>query len=160
MRTIETTIYLYDELDEKAQAKAREWWLGVGLAYDWWANIYEDASRIGFRYTGFSLNPPNRYIEGRFDRPLREVAQAILREHGSTCKTYKLAKRFLKDIKLFGNDEQDDEDIAAGFEQQLRMHYLETRQDQLDFLTSDEQVAEAIRANGYEFTADGQLTCL
>lgn len=42
-RTI--NVYDYDELSEKAQERAREWWRD-GLDYEWWDCVYEDAADI------------------------------------------------------------------------------------------------------------------
>lgn len=47
MRTIEKTIYKYDELPtEAAKAKARDWYRETGMSYDWWDAVYEDAKTI------------------------------------------------------------------------------------------------------------------
>ena len=46
MRTIETAVYKYDELSERAQQKAREWYLEDGLDYSWWDYSYEDVARV------------------------------------------------------------------------------------------------------------------
>lgn len=49
MRTIETKVYWFDELSERAKEKARDWYRCDGLSYDWWDGVYmqvEDAARI------------------------------------------------------------------------------------------------------------------
>ncbi len=43
MRTITTTVYRYDELNDKAKAKARDWWREASLHDQWWDAVYEDA---------------------------------------------------------------------------------------------------------------------
>lgn len=44
---IETTVYTFDELSDSAKDKARNWFRGVALDYDWWDSCYEDAQRMG-----------------------------------------------------------------------------------------------------------------
>lgn len=40
-RTIETTIYKYDELSDEAKQAARDWYLEDYPYYDWWDSTYE-----------------------------------------------------------------------------------------------------------------------
>lgn len=51
MRTIETTVYTFDELDERAKERAREWyrnaWHDGGMDHDWWDCVFEDAKAVG-----------------------------------------------------------------------------------------------------------------
>lgn len=46
-RIKEVTLYSFDELDEAAKEKAREWFREGNLDYDWWDFTYEDAKTIG-----------------------------------------------------------------------------------------------------------------
>lgn len=39
--------YTFDELDDAAKNKAREWWLGAGLDHGWWDGVYETATTAG-----------------------------------------------------------------------------------------------------------------
>jgi hypothetical protein len=76
MRTIEKTIYKYDELPtEAAKAKAREWYRETGLDYEWWDAVYEDAktilAAIGFsdvdiRFSGFYCQGDGASFTGRY----------------------------------------------------------------------------------------------
>lgn len=45
-RMRETSLFLYEELSDKAQEKAREWYMEGNLNYDWWDAVYEDADRV------------------------------------------------------------------------------------------------------------------
>lgn len=47
MRTIETTVYSFDELSDQAKEKAREWFREGNLDYDWFDSLYDDAVQIG-----------------------------------------------------------------------------------------------------------------
>lgn len=169
MRTIKTTVYLYDELDEKAQAKVREEWMDVSLAYDWRNNIYEDAERIGLKISECNIDHGS-YLLGVWAQTPMEVAQAIVENHSEICKTYKLARTFLDVVKdLPENDSEEAfipdfhipenkrEELEEEFSKSIKQAYLDILRDEYEYLTSDEQVAEAIRANGYAFTADGEI---
>lgn len=43
MRTIETTIYKFDELNDAAKEKARQWYRAASLHDEWWDGVYDDA---------------------------------------------------------------------------------------------------------------------
>ena len=45
-QTFEVTVFKFNELDDKAKEKAREWYREGALNYDWWDSVYEDAERI------------------------------------------------------------------------------------------------------------------
>lgn len=46
MKTIETVVYNFNELDEKAKEKARAWYREGAFDYEWYDSIYEDATTI------------------------------------------------------------------------------------------------------------------
>lgn len=47
MHTIETTVYTFDELDDRAKEKAREWYRDGSLDYEWWDTVYDYAKEAG-----------------------------------------------------------------------------------------------------------------
>jgi hypothetical protein len=47
MRVEQVKVFHFDELDEDAKEKAREWWRDGGLDYEWWDSVVEDAKEIG-----------------------------------------------------------------------------------------------------------------
>lgn len=86
-QTIETTVYAFNELDETAKQKAREWYLESALNYDWWEYIYEDAIAIGkilgieierIYFSGFGSQGDGACFDGTFayrKNMLRELAE-------------------------------------------------------------------------------------
>ena len=46
MRIVEKTLYKYEELNDEAKQRAREWYLEGGLDYSWWEYSYEDFARV------------------------------------------------------------------------------------------------------------------
>jgi len=43
---METTVYKFNELSDKAKDRAREWFREGNLDYDWWDFVYEDVATI------------------------------------------------------------------------------------------------------------------
>ncbi len=43
---IETTVYIFEELDERAQERARDWYRRASAHDDWHATVFEDFERI------------------------------------------------------------------------------------------------------------------
>jgi hypothetical protein len=46
-RTIETTVFKFEELSDEAKEKARDWYREGALDHDWWENTYDDAATCG-----------------------------------------------------------------------------------------------------------------
>jgi hypothetical protein len=163
-------IYQFDELSAKAKEKARDWFQQGALDYEWWENVYEDAERIGLKITSFELE--RQSITGEFTGEAEHCAKTILREHGDTCDSFKLAQAFLQerqalDSELEESKDGDDEhhtweideqitELEEEFKKDLLADYLDTLQKEADYLTSDEAVDEGIRANEYTFLANGK----
>ena len=76
MRTIETSVYKYPELDERAKENAREWFSrGVFSDSNDWECVYEDAKNIGaligieideIYFSGFSSQGDGASFTGRY----------------------------------------------------------------------------------------------
>jgi hypothetical protein len=174
MKTIQTTVYEFDELNDDAKEKAREWFREHALDYDWWESIYEDAANIGLRITSFDLER-NRHAKGEFKffGGASQCAGLILTEHGKDCETFKTATAFLKDLEALnkacaevdGDDETNAEFEAwqdkrglleQDFERSLLEDYSIILQKEYEYQLSNEQVDESIRANEYTFTETGK----
>ena len=162
MRVIETQVYQFDELNEQAKEKARDWYRQRALDYDWWEYIYDDATTIGLTITNFDLDR-NRHATGKLLKSVKEVCQLIHTNHGDACDTYQLATEYLDKIthveQAESNDEADHDDereeIAEHFEQAMLEEYSIMLQHEYEYQLSDEQIDESIRANEYEFTESG-----
>lgn len=170
MRTIETTVYSFDELSEEAQQKAIDTLCSVNVDYDWWEYTYEDAETIGLRITSFGLDR-DRHAEGEFLLSACEVAQNILNGHGEQCDTFKTAKNFLSEFEPVFASYMDEtsadyecsviEDelqyMEAEFLDSLLEDYSIILQHEYEHLQSNEVIIETIKANDYEFTENGKL---
>jgi hypothetical protein len=173
MRTIETTVFTFDELSDEAKDKALEKLRHVNVDCDWWEFIYMDAENVGIKITHFDTGR-GWDIGLKFIGSAYDTAQKIMKEYIETCEKFKTAKQFVKDwselvaehsdgIKL---DEVDDDkeyefDIAADelekeFTKSIGHDFLTMLQKEEEYLTSDEVVIETILANEYEFTEEGK----
>lgn len=163
-KIIETTVYTYDELSEKAKEKALIWAGEGAFYYDWWESAYEDAERIGLKITSFDLDR-HRHAKGDIITSCPEVAESIMREHGKDCDTYKLAVSYLAQIADISAkypceniEEYDDEREEADneFKRALLEEYSCMLQKEADYMQSREYLEESIRINEYTFTETGK----
>ena len=163
MRIIETKVYKFEELNEEAKEKARDWFREANDGWTEFATILEDAKEIGLKITALRPTGIQGNNEGRFITTARECAEKILKNHGEGCETFKTAGAYLKDIDALElNDDGDfvDEDTANELTRDFKYSLLEDFrimfEQEGEYQNSDEVVEENIIANEYEFTEDGQ----
>jgi hypothetical protein len=174
MKTIKTKVYEFNELNDSAKEKARNWFRDCALDYEWWDSTYDDAKTIGLKITGFDLDR-NRHADGEFNcfGGAEQCAGLILKEHGATCETFKTATTFIADLAKLnaeieavdGDDEtnceyetwQDKRGLLGDeFLRSLLEDYSIMLQHEYEYLLGDEAVDESITANEYTFTVDGK----
>ena len=159
------TLYSYEELSEAAKEAARDWWISGYDNNEVFSDMVEDAKNIGLTIEALHTHKSNK---GRFINSARECAEAILKEHGEDCTTFKTAKEYLTSMALFnqmlnacGGEEENDTDAAieameTDFLQSLLEDYRVMYGKDCDYRTSEEYIADAMEANGYTFTLDGK----
>jgi len=159
-----THVYTFDELSEKARARARDWYRTWGIDSDWRESIYDDAERIGLKITGCSWDYNHVNATGRLLMSMDTVIDLIRKEHGKDYETTKLAEQFAKQRqKLTSEFEHGEEDelrdamdrLEASFEEHLVEEYAALLQKEYEYLNSDEYIDEVISTNDYEFSEDG-----
>jgi hypothetical protein len=174
MRTIETKVYHFSELSEEAKEKAIQAYFDINVSHEWWEFIFMDAEQIGLKITGFDLDR-NKHCTGKLIHSASEVSNLILKNHGETCETYKLAENFISEwdylVEKFSDgidktrvseenewefDNEADE-LEAEFLKDLLEEYASILQKAYEYLTSEEAIQETIEANGYEFTEAGKI---
>ncbi len=160
MKTIQTQVYTFDELNDEAKEKARDWYREHAMDYEWWESTYEDAATIGLKITSFNLDR-TRHAKGELTTHPEIAANNILVNHGKDCDTYKLAAAFLKaqnENKAKDEDEESQRqaELAEQFERDLLEEYSVMLQRESEYLVSDEAVDDTILANEYTFTKDGR----
>lgn len=218
MKKHETTTYSYDELDERAKEKARDWYRTGALEYEWWEGVYEDAADVG-DLLGIDLrqkrvrcvdkstrHEPQIYFNGFGCQSqgssymaiwcAKKVQVKALKAHAPTDVELHQIVDSLAQIGMaypsaraivspnnggtsvtvgveLGYDESDyaDEETAqhnAQTQQEAEENLVECLEDfnhwifrmlerEYDWLLSDEQVEDSIKANSYEFLEDGEI---
>ena len=168
MKTITTTVFTFDELDEDAKETARDWFRQGIYDFDWYDSIYEDAKQVGLIITAFE---PDRYCEANFAESAEETAHLIVDNHGDMCETYKTSDEYLKSRDIIINEAPRDDD--GEFESVLRLdddldeldsEYLKSLcedyrimlRQEYEYMSSDECVDDNILANEYTFTGTGE----
>lgn len=161
LKTIEMTVYTFDELSDKAKEKARDWWREASMHDEWWEHIYDDAERAGLRIEYFDIGR-GREIGLRFVERREETMRRILKDHGEECETYKAAMEYLAAVTRtrmskgeWAIDMLTDE--RAEFRDALKDAYLGMLDREYEYVNSDEYIDEAISANEYMFTESGRL---
>ena len=156
MRTIEKTIFTFDELSESAKERAREWYRR-GLKYPWWDEVKSSlesfCDEFGISVLNYSIvgrgsfirtNADNSHFRGlklsKFDREAMP---------SGFCFDCALRYTFADEWKKSG-------DALASFKLALESFLNEVEND-VEYQFSDEAVDESILANGYEFDENGGL---
>jgi len=168
MRDIITTVYKFNELSEEAQQKALEKLSYINVDFDWWNNVYAYAENIGVKIEGFDLDRGS-YCKIKCLNLVSSIINAIIRDHGVMCETYKTAmkhKTIVNDANLeYDADYEGDPEISYNMEQaekaflhDLSEDYRIMLQREYEYLTSKDAIIETIEANEYEFTIEGKLS--
>lgn len=157
-------IYTFEDVqsNEELKSKVLANLSDINTRFDWWDGTYEDAENIGIKITGFDLYRKQISID-QIDSA-SEICANIFRDHGDDCSTYKLAEEFMdKFTPMFANyletEEGEDDliELEENFFKDLGNEYLYILQSELEYLESEEAILETIKANDYEFTADGKI---
>ena len=141
--------YKFNELDDKAKERARDWYREGALDHEWYYFTYDDAAEIGLKITGFDLDS-RQSLEGIFNRSAVDVANAILKNHGDKCQTYIEALAFT--LSFNGEPTEDQE---TEFFSEIKGAYWRILKSEMEYILSDESVDEMILANEYDFNASG-----
>jgi len=97
MKTIQLSIYKFDELSETAKQKAISEHRSTGTCGEFaWDDLKEDAKQIGLKITSLDDRRAN---EGEFIISAQETRKLILENHGKQCETYKTALKFLSECE-------------------------------------------------------------
>lgn len=169
MRTIETRIYYYEELDGFAQRKALAHFSDINLDHDWYQPTFETWNEMGVSIKSFDLY--RKHIELDLMYSFEDTAISIVSYFGEDHDGYKFAQDFLmykkKLDKTYENSfdefgecqEYDDEleDACDLFYADLKESIYTWLEAEWDYLQSEEAVEESIIANEIEFTKEGRV---
>ena len=156
------TAYTFDELNEQAKEKAREWMRNSACLDEWWDGTYEDAAQAGIKIEGFDLGRAQS-IDGKVDQP-ETTAHYITKNHGEQCETYKTAAAYLKErdelIDTWPSDGDQDtldeklDELDEEFTESILEDYRIILEKEHEYRLSDEAIDEDIQANEYLFTEE------
>lgn len=160
METKSYQVFKFDELSEEAQQKAVENHYDINIDHQWWEFIYADAKNIGLKIEGFDIDRAS-YCKGTLCYGIREVMNNIIKEHGEGCETHRTAIAYLQILDaLAADDSKFDEkfdQIEYDFEYALKEDYRVMLSKEYEYLTSKESIIKTIKANDYDFLANGKI---
>ena len=161
MRTIETKVYLFNELDDQTQEKAIQNNYHIAVQDDWHDFIKYDLKEIGIELRSFDVDRGS-FAEIHIDY-FFETCEKIIETHGENCETYKIAKRYIKEynsIQHLNDDDDDDFDLDyldEEYQKEFSEEVLSMLRKEYEHMTSEEYLIEMFEANEYEFTAEGEM---
>lgn len=205
MRTIEKTIYKFDELSDCAKEKAREWYREGQLDYEWWDSVYDWAESVAnvigvsfdrrhqnnpkaigqpcIYFSGFWSQGDGACFEGTWyhsdmlarselekecpqEKDVFAIYDALIACEGYSASVKHRGRYSHEHTMEISVDAPEDveqeafsvaeEVIVEAMRDFARWIYARLEKEH-EYLTSDEQVDESIRANEYEFDEYGSL---
>lgn len=157
---IRLKLYKFIELSEKSKDVARDWYRQGSDDSSWaFDQIKNDAEHVGLKIQSLDTH---RHNEGEFITTPLACCEAILKEHGNTCETYRTAERYIEAIRLASfHDTEDciteiDENNVHEFLYALLEDYRVNLEKEQEYQNSNDFVDENIIANDYEFSEDGK----
>ena len=157
MRTIEKTVFSFDELSDEAKENARNWFREGGefpWCEEYKGSINAFIDHFGAKLKDWNIGPwcPLDYRVEFDNSNFRGVKLSqFTGEETPTgfCADWSLWETFQKEFKRTGNAMHAFEEAAhAGFK---------AWRDDWEYFLSDEAVDENIRANEYGFYEDGEI---
>jgi hypothetical protein len=156
MQVIETVVYDFDELNDTAKERARDWWRTVGEFP--WFDEYQ-ASLIAF-CDKFRVRINESYLSDDYRATVVTDAQP---HHFRGLKLKEIRRDemltgFTADCSLmfeFYDQFKKTGDAKYAFEQAIQQFLIDLRRD-IESTYEDEYIDEMLTANQYTFTEDGK----
>ena len=158
MRTIETKVYLFKELDEQTKEKAIRNNYDIAIQDDWYHFTKDDLKEVGIELRSFDIDRGS-YAEIHIDY-FFETCEKIIKSHGGNCETYKIAERYIKEyneIHCHIHDDDAIENLDEEYQKEFSEEVLSMLRQEYEHMTSDEYINDMFEANEYEFTAEGKI---
>ena len=131
MRTVDKTLYKYEELSDRAKQRARECYLEGGLDYSWWEDSYEGFARVA-EILGITLSQRSVPLMSGKCRYEPEIYFSGFYHQGSGssfCGTYGYAKGAVAKIKKYAPQDEELHRIAQGLQDVQRRHFYRLTAD-------------------------------
>jgi hypothetical protein len=156
MKTVEITVYSFDELDERAKERARDWYRSAS-DYPWYAEAKDSLTafcdHFGVTVKDYSYGDSSGYVTtDAANEHFRGVK--LSEQDRNTMPTglwldCELFMHFYDEFKNTGNAKGAFEDALYNFTRAVR--------NDVEFYFSDECIDENIQANEYQFTKNGTI---
>jgi len=164
MKTIKTDVYTFDELDDKAKEKARDWYRQDNDMPFLWGHLMnltkealeEAGFKVGEMGQKFDVHYSLSHCQGdglsftgdlyRDGKHYRAVQHGSLYVHENTMSVYEITE--------YGNeiDASEVEEECREIAKKMR----DAGYDAIDYENSAENIDQAMEANEYTFTKDGK----
>jgi len=156
MRVLTVEAFRFQELEDEAKERAREWYRN-GLDYPWFSESIDSirafAKHFGVSLMDWEIGGGRNYIKtDATNANFRGVRlDAINRDHMPTgyCLDADLWETFYDEFKKTG-------DAKYAFEQALEAALCAVQRD-IEYQYSNEAVDESLRFNEYEFNSNGSI---
>jgi hypothetical protein len=164
MRTIQTTLYTFDELGEEAKEKARDQFRGENTYFETDQDEIFESTKQGIEEIGCSLDDWSFGIHNQSWKCRTSGGLSGL-ELYNKIRQFKNGDYFF-DGMCFDRDfcdeavkayEKDGLRDANEIAYQVFQHMQNVLEEAYEYMQTDEYVYELIEANGYEFTEEGEL---
>lgn len=169
--TTETTVYEFDELSEDAKQHAIEQWIendDMPFLYEY---MMEELERLFAKYKITSDNAAIRYslsysqgdgasFTGDIEWRGTWSARVVTNGYGNYYSHYNTVNIDTDEVRSIKTDKpapQATIDKLAGIIQDIGIELEKSGYAYIDDCHSDEAVADTLRANEYEFTAEGDM---
>ena len=156
MRVLTVGAFRFQDLEDEAKERAREWYR-EGLDYPWFSESIDSirafAKHFGVSLMDWEIGGGRNYIKtDATNANFRGVRlDSINRDHMPTgyCLDADLWEAFYDEFKKTG-------DAKHAFEQALEAALCAVQRD-IEYQYSNEAVDESLRFNEYEFNSDGSI---
>jgi hypothetical protein len=157
MRTIETTIYRFDELSDEAKERAISHHM-QNIEYPWFSECLDSlktfCSEFGVKVTDYYLSDCYRASISTDATPKHFRG---IKLSGFNREAMPTGFCFDSDLRYTFHDEfKRTGDAFYAFNDALQTFLISVKKD-IEWHYSDEEVTELIQINGYEFTEEGDI---
>lgn len=184
MRQVKINLYQFDELNEETKKKVLENFRHINTEHEWYEPVYEGFEEIASEYgievedmsfSGFYSQGDGASFEGKISDFKKFAEKTGLKrlEPFSEPIEYNLEMNITRVSYQYCHSNTVEADVRDGgyyprlsnliegklreVKEELCGKLYRILEEEYCYLTSDEVVADTIRANGYEFTEGGDL---
>jgi hypothetical protein len=160
MKTIEVTLYKFDELSDKAKEFAVQDNIHIMTDFgSYWDEIFLwQLKDVGISVDSFDLN--RREIEVDFYEDLNDVCANVVKDFKGS-EIAEMCANYLTSVEAqLAFDETDDdmlEDMEMVFIYDLKCELLNMFQREYDYLTDADVIADYLLTNEYDFDINGKI---